>query len=284
MLFCFLIIVNQGCAATNDQVVDEIDTNESVVVEEKEPIFDDELENGLVEDKENELDLSQYITAPTQWGENVTGVKRRLATEEKVIALTFDACGGPNGNMYDEELISYLIKEQVPATLFINKRWIDENKEIFLELATNDLFQIENHGTDHRPLSVNGKTAWGIKGTESPEEVMKEIRENKKWIKELTGRTPTLFRSGTAYYDEVAVQIAQDLGVQVVNYDILGDAGATFSSEQVKNALLGSEAGSIALLHMNRPESGTREGVKEAVPLLREKGFRFVKIESFSLE
>ena len=32
---------------------------------------------------------------PKEWGEKVTGVKTRLGTNQKVIALTFDACGGP---------------------------------------------------------------------------------------------------------------------------------------------------------------------------------------------
>lgn len=30
------------------------------------------------------------------------------------------------------------------------------------------------------------------------------------------------------------------------------------------------------LFHMNRPEGWTAEGLKEAIPLLRKRGFRFV--------
>src|SRR5690625_5244955 len=125
------------------------------------------------------------------------------------MALTFDACGGPNGNEYDAELIKFLRAEDVPATLFVNERWIVENEEIFLELAADPLFQIENHGSQHVPLSVSGGEAWGIEGTASAEEAFAEIMDNHETVSELTGREMTLFRSGTAYYDEVAVVLAQ---------------------------------------------------------------------------
>ena len=53
--------------------------------------------------------LSTYSgKIPKEWGENVAGVKTRLNTNRKVIALTFDACGGPKGSGFDGELIHYL--------------------------------------------------------------------------------------------------------------------------------------------------------------------------------
>ena len=48
-----------------------------------------------------------------QWGENVSGVRTRLATEEPVIALTLDACGSPKGKGVDRRLIDFLTREQV---------------------------------------------------------------------------------------------------------------------------------------------------------------------------
>lgn len=235
--------------------------------------------------EEQTIDVAVYKNKePKEWGENVTGVKTNIATDQKVMALTFDACGGAFGNGYDEDLISFLIKEEIPATLFVNERWLLDNQALFMELVAQPFFQIENHGTDHAPLSVNGKEAWGIQGTNSPQEVMNEIMQNHQTVKELTGEEMTLFRSGTAFYDEVAVQIAQELGYDIVNFDILGDAGATYSSTQVKNALMNAKNGSIALLHMNQPNSGTAAGVKQAIPLLREAGFSFVTLENENLQ
>ncbi|WP_229782611.1 polysaccharide deacetylase family protein [Oceanobacillus indicireducens] len=236
------------------------------------------------EQLESEIDLTLYEREPNEWGEIVTGVKTRFVTDEKEIALTFDACGGDFGNGYDETLITFLREEGIPATLFVNERWILDNEETFLELANDRLFQIENHGTTHAPLSVDGAEACGIPGTNSAEEVFAEIMDNHDTIKELTGRDMKLFRSGTAFYDEVAVELANDLGYEIVNFDILGDAGATYSAAEVERALLGAEAGSIALLHMNQPNSGTADGVQAAVPLLQAAGFEFVQLADQKLE
>lgn len=69
---------------------------------------------------------------PLQWGETVTGVKTRLATDKPVLALTLDGCGGAKGKGVDSRLMEFLIRENIPATLFVNARWIDANLELFL--------------------------------------------------------------------------------------------------------------------------------------------------------
>ena len=230
------------------------------------------------------VDLSLYDQQPTEWGEVVTGVNQRFQTTDKEMALTFDACGGPYGSEVDMELITFLKDNRIAATLFVNEQWIHANKELFLELASHPLFEIENHGTNHSPLSVSGREAWGIPGTNSPQEAYDEIMNNHQTVLELTGHEMSLFRSGTDYYDEVAVQLANDLGYDVVNFDVLGDAGATYTSEQVKHALLSAKKGSIVLLHMNQPHSGTADGVKRAIPLLIEEGYDFVLLKDKQLE
>lgn len=221
---------------------------------------------------------------PTEWGEKVEGVGFRMDTRDKVIALTLDACGGSSGNGFDRELIDYLEKEKIPATLFINSRWIDANEEAFIDLARNPLFEIENHGLHHRPLSVEGRSVYGIKGTENPGEVVDEVMINTYKIQQLTGKKPKFFRSGTAFYDDVAVRMVEEVGAQVVQFDIVGDAGATYSKSQVEEALLAARPGSIVILHMNQPRGETLEGIQSAVPQLREEGFQFVKLEDYPLK
>ena len=106
--------------------------------------------------------LAAYGTQnPTQWGETVDGIRTRLDTTEPVIALTFDACGGPKGSRYDSALIDYLRKEKIPATLFISGSWADANPAVFKKLASDPLFEIANHGLSHKPCSVNGKAPRG---------------------------------------------------------------------------------------------------------------------------
>jgi len=220
---------------------------------------------------------------PHQWGETVTGVKTRIDTHDKIIALTFDACGSLHGMDNDSQITDFLIKEQIPATLFINARWIEPNMAAFKRLNTNPLFEIGNHGYQHKPASVNGRSVYGIAGTESVAALVDEIELNGQKIESLTGQRPLFYRSGTAYYDEVSVQIAQELGSQVAGFSILGDAGATYSRQQVKHALLSATAGDIVILHMNHPESGTAEGLIDAIPELKRRGFRFVQLSDLPL-
>lgn len=229
--------------------------------------------------------ISRYAgVVPAVWGESVSGVRTRLDTDRKVIALTLDACGGTAGKGVDMHLVEFLIRQKIPATLFINGRWIDANIELFRQLAANPLFEIANHGIRHKPASTTGRSAYGIAGTRNVGELVDEIELNARKIEAISGVRPTLYRSGTAYYDEIAVQIAHDLGHEVAGYSLLGDAGATWSAAQVKAALLKAVPGDIALLHMNHPEAGTGAGIIAAVPELQRRGFQFVKMSDFLLK
>lgn len=220
---------------------------------------------------------------PKQWGETVTGVRTRLATTEKVIALTFDACGSARGMALDTRLVEFLEKEDVSATFFINDRWIEPNRAAFQRLAANRLFEIGNHGYRHRPASVTGRSVYGITGTRSVAELVDEIELSARRIESITGKKPRFYRAGTAYYDEVAVRIAADLGEEVAGFSVLGDAGATFTRQQVKKALLAARPGDIVIMHMNHPESGTADGVMDAVPELKKQGYRFVCLSQYPL-
>jgi peptidoglycan/xylan/chitin deacetylase (PgdA/CDA1 family) len=221
---------------------------------------------------------------PHEWSETVRGVHTRLRTRDKVIALTLDACGSNKGKGYDAALISFLEREWIPATLFINARWIDANPVIFKRLASNPLFEIANHGLLHRPASVSGRSVYGIAGTRTVAELVDEIEGNARKISALTGVRPRYYRSGTAYYDEVAVQLSRRLGHEVIGFSILGDAGATYRGDQVRSALLKASPGDIAILHMNHPDGETAAGVIDALPELKRRGFRFVKLSDYPLD
>jgi len=220
---------------------------------------------------------------PKEWGERVKGVKTRLNTDQKVLALTFDACGGPRGNGYDAKLIKYLENEKISATLFISGWWMDANRNIFQELTKSPLFEIENHGLNHKPCSVNGRSVYGIEGTKSVDELIDEIEGNAIKIQKLTGRKPRYYRPAAAYCDEIGVEVANALGYDVVNFSIRGDAGARYSKNQVKEALLNAPPSSVILMHMNHPDGETAEGIIRAIPELKKMGFRFVKLSEYDL-
>lgn len=215
---------------------------------------------------------------PTFWGLDVPGVLTSMDSDG--VALTLDACGGPGGDGYDADLIDGLIARQVPATLFLNERWISANPDLTRTLASNPLFEIANHGTDHRPLSINGQAAYGIAGTSSPLEAAREVRSNHLTITDLAGKPPRFFRSGTAHYDEVAVRIAQEFGEGVLGFTVNGDAGATYSAEGVRAQVSGAQPGSIIIAHMNQPAGQTAEGLLAGVDDALARGVRFTFVEN----
>jgi peptidoglycan/xylan/chitin deacetylase (PgdA/CDA1 family) len=220
---------------------------------------------------------------PRAWGLDVAEVTTKLNTSARLVALTFDACGGPGGSAYDERLIGILRRNQAPATLFINSRWVDANPAVFAELASDPLFEIANHGTRHCPLSVTGRSAYGILGTRDVGEVYDEVVDSHHKLTRLMGRPARFFRPGTAHFDDVAARIVRDVGECPVDFDVNGDGGATFSPDQVVDALAAVRPGSIVIAHMNHPDRGTARGIARALPQLRGNGYRLVRLSDHLL-
>ena len=61
-------------------------------------------------------------------------------------------------------------------------------------------------------------------------------------ITALAGRPPTWFRPGTAHYDDIAVQIVHELGLQPLGFTVNGDAGATAPAATVRSNVDGRGA------------------------------------------
>ena len=135
-------------------------------------------------------------------------------------------------------------------------------------------FQIGNHGTRHVPLSVSGRSAYGIPGTSSPAEVYDEIMINQEALHRLTGATPLYFRPGTAYFDEIAAAIVRELGLVPLSFSINGDGGATFPPPVVFREVAAARAGDIVIAHANHPGSGTAAGIASALSTLRAAGIQ----------
>jgi peptidoglycan/xylan/chitin deacetylase (PgdA/CDA1 family) len=223
---------------------------------------------------------------PGTWGEFVKGVDEDLITEKKLLALTFDACGGPHGSGYDAELIDYLQKMNIPATLFVTGKWIDANYDTFLKLSKNTLFEIENHGLNHKPCSVDGESEYGIKGTADVPDAFDEIEANERKITSITGRRPIFFRSATAFTDEGCAKIARQLGVTMISFDVLsGDAVPFTPVATIEKAVISNaKPGALIIMHFNHPEWNTYESLLKIIPALTKSGYSFVKLEDYKLK
>ena len=213
---------------------------------------------------------------PAEWGLAVTGVVTRSHASHTV--LTFDACGGPGGSGVDQELLATLRRLNIPATLFVNARWIQANRQDAAELAHDPLFELANHGWQHRPLSVTGKSAYGIPGTRSVADAYDELTGCTDIFREVTGHQSRFFRAGTAYFDELAAAMSRRLGMLPVNFSINADAGATLAPSAVASALATARPGDIVIAHFNKPGGGTADGFRQALPQLQGCGTTFARL------
>ncbi len=214
------------------------------------------------------------------WGTNLPGITTTgiSGLDHPTLHLTFDACGGNGGSLIDVALLNTLRRESIPATLFLNARWVRENRKTAADLASDHLFEIGNHGTRHVPLSVAGRTAYGIEGTSGVDDAIREVVDNQKVLADITGLPPTWFRAGTAHYDDVAVDIVAELGLSIAGFSVNGDGGATLTAPQVAANLVEAPDGAIVLMHMNQPFSGSASGLLAALPLLRQRGVQFARL------
>ena len=222
---------------------------------------------------------AKALPSSHRWGVAIAGVTTRLPlTDTPRMALTLDACGGPGGDGYDADLIALLEERRIAATLFMTARWIDKHPDEAASLASKELFEIENHGTRHRPCSVSGRPAFGIPGTASVEAAREEIWNGRLAIQSLTGRTPRFYRPGTGFFDAPCVGVVEQLGARAIGFTVSGDGGAGYSRAQVRRALVRAPDGAIVLLHMNKPRSAIAAGVGDALSELGARGVHFVRL------
>ncbi|MFJ3957930.1 polysaccharide deacetylase family protein [Arthrobacter sp. NPDC090010] len=215
---------------------------------------------------------------PKQWGLDVTGVAGGSKTP--FVVLSFDLCGGPGGSRHDGVLFGTLRRLAVPATFFVNARWAKANPGLLRDLAHDPLFEFQNHGWRHRPLSVNGSSAYGIPGTEDLSAAYDEVARSQEMLGGLLPKPPQAFRPGTAYYDEITAAMVRRLGLLPANFSVNADAGATFPADVVARELAAVKPGDVVISHANQPGSGTAPGYAAALPGLLARGVRFAHLST----
>lgn len=197
------------------------------------------------------------------------------------IALTLDACSG----QYDNDLIQFLIKEHIPATLFATKIWLDHNPIGLAVIKEHlDLFDVEDHGENHIPAVIGkGRRVYGIAGEPDIVHLRNEVVEGAKAVEQATGVAPHWYRGATAEYDAEAVTEIEKIGYKIAGFSVNADAGATLKKSAIEERLKNVKPGDIIIAHMNRPASDTAEGLSVSLTHLLQKGFVFVRLDQVSI-
>jgi peptidoglycan/xylan/chitin deacetylase (PgdA/CDA1 family) len=212
---------------------------------------------------------------PTAVGDKGPPIIEHGPRDAKKIALTFDACPTSKEDEYDEQVIDALLKEHVPATLFLSGRWVEKNEAAAKFLASKPQFEIGNHAYWHPHLLEK-----------DDDRVLRELTRTQTIIRRVTGRKPSYFRPPFGEVDERVAKLAEKAGLATVQYDVAsGDPDPALSAERIIRAVEAeARGGSIVVFHMNRNGVRTDEIVPAVIRGLRQKGYELVTVGARSKE
>jgi len=189
------------------------------------------------------------------------------------IALTFDACPNSGPNNYDETITRVLKQTNTPATIFLSGKWIQFHEEVVKNLASDTLFELENHSYSHPHLKNSSDT-----------EILFQISKTNELIQQISGAKPKFFRCPYGEYDPRVLNIAEKCGLKTVQWSIVtGDPDKNVSAKDIIRTVL-SEArnGSIIIMHINGRGWHTAEALSVIIEELQKQGFKFVTLEKMS--
>ncbi|WP_202541254.1 polysaccharide deacetylase family protein [Streptomyces sp. SID2563] len=203
----------------------------------------------------------------------------------KVVALSFDADmtadEGPRaaaGERFDNpELIALLRRLKVPATVFMTGRWAEEYPDQARSIGTDPLFEIGNHSYSHYAFIT---PCYGLPTVEK-DAVRKEVQRAFGAIRATGARNVVpYFRFPGGCYDDDTLRALGPEKVTAVQWDVVsGDAFATDADAVAEQVLDGVRSGSLVVMHCTRSAAPvTAEAVRQVVPELRKRGYRFVRV------
>lgn len=186
----------------------------------------------------------------------------RVGTNEKKIALTFDAAWGDEDT---DELISILAENDVKASFFMVGGFIDRYPESVKKFYDAG-HEVLNHSDTHLHMS-------GL----SREQIIKELNGCEEKIKSVTGTSPKLFRAPYGDYTSDLVKIAGEQGYFTIQWDVDSLDWKDLSSEEIISRVKNNiKNGSIILFHNGA--KNTPEAIKALIPQLKAEGYQFVKV------
>jgi peptidoglycan/xylan/chitin deacetylase (PgdA/CDA1 family) len=189
--------------------------------------------------------------------------------DQKLVALTFDACSTREAAEYDGRIAQTLVATGTPATVFLGGRWTLEREAEARALAALPGIELGNHTFTHPHMTQL-----------TPEEMRLELRATQAAILRVTGRQPLLFRPPFGEYDRRVVATAAELGLTTVQFDVAsGDPDRHIAPTRLTEWVTQStKSGSIVVMHINHPAFRTADALPDVIRQLRARGYSFVTV------
>ena len=186
-----------------------------------------------------------------------------VETEEKVVALTFDAAWGADKT---RGIIELLEKYDADGTFFLVGFWIDKYPEETKLIAEKGL-EIGNHSNNHLHMSKLQN-----------DEIKKEIESVNVRLQELTGKTPKYFRPPFGEYDNKLLENVAALDMVGVQWSVDSLDWKGLSGEEIaKRVLSRVHNGAIILFHNNSDH--VLDALPIILPKLKADGYKCVSVD-----
>ena len=194
-------------------------------------------------------------------GETTPGSEAVDCAVAKCAALTFD--DGPVAQTTD--LLDILAEKDVKATFFTVGSNVANHPEILRRMVAEG-HVVGNHTMDHPQLTRLSAGA-----------VLKEVTRTNDLIEQATGQRPTLLRPPYGATNNTVRQVAVDLGMSQILWNVDPEDWKDRNSETVKKRVLANtKNGSIVLSH--DIHQTTRDAYADIIDGLRAKGFTLVTV------
>jgi len=190
-----------------------------------------------------------------------------VQSEEKVVALTFDAAWG---NEDTQQLIDILGQYNVPATFFLVGDWVDNYPESVKALSDAG-HSVQNHSNTHPYLTQC-----------SADTIMSELNACNDKIEAITGVRPTLIRPPYGDYNDTVVNTIRSMGMEPIQWDVDSLDWKELSAPEITQRVLsGVQPGSIILFH--NAALHTPEALPDIIDSLMQEGYTFVTVNDLIL-
>lgn len=193
------------------------------------------------------------------------GSVRRVETERKVVALTFD--DGPNPP-FTEGLLAVLAEKKVPATFFLIGMQIEAHPDATRKILDAG-HEVGGHSYDWSSLVFKSRT-----------HVAAKLDRMDHAFAGIGVTNLVLFRPPNGLLSPGQGKLLEDRGLTTISADVVVGDWKTTDSGKIRDAVLRKvRPGSIIALHDGGGDrTATIAAVPQIIDALRKQGFSFMKV------
>ena len=189
-------------------------------------------------------------------------------TEEKVVAISFDAAWGRANT---EGILEILDRYGVKTTFFLVGFWAEAHPDLVAQLVSRG-HEIGNHSATHPHMSQ-----------QTAAQIREELRKTSDLVQSITGQPTTLFRPPYGEYNDTVVRVSREEGYECVQWNVDSlDWKNISAQDMISRCTKNLSPGDIVLFHNDS------KYILEALPAILEyyqqAGYNIIPVSQILLK